>query len=65
MLETQISAIGLYPALSSALESARSAFAEISDELEKEMNYNVIPIQKLVQVQLGSVLLASSYVADS
>lgn len=65
MLETQIATTGETPALSSALERAESAFAKISEELEEEMDYSVIPIQKLVQVQLGSVLLASAFVTNS
>lgn len=64
MLETQISASGVSPTLSSALTEANKSFEEISSDLEKAMAYSVIPIQKLVRVQLGSILLASSYVAQ-
>ena len=61
MLKTQITFSGPSPALSAALEEASGAFEEISSELEKEMAYSVIPIQKLVRVQLGSILLASTF----
>lgn len=51
-----------------AAAKLRSAHAELSDlfesvmtRLEKELNYQVIPIKKLVEVQLGSAL----YVLDS
>jgi GNAT superfamily N-acetyltransferase len=39
------------------LREARAA------DLEAELDYTVIPIQKLVRVQLGSALLAADYAA--
>jgi hypothetical protein len=36
--------------------------AESNVELEKQLNYKVIPIQSLVRVQLGSALFAADYI---
>lgn len=36
--------------------------SEWNEELEKQLNYKVIPIQSLVRVQLGSALFAAEYV---
>jgi hypothetical protein len=63
MVETQIAATGESPALSAALASARTAFEERSATLEADLDYTVIPIQKLVRVQLGSALLAAEFAA--
>ncbi len=57
MLETQIAAAGESAPVKAALDSAREAFKQEADYLEKGMNYSVIPIRKLVQVQLGAALL--------
>ena len=48
---------------SSALAAATTLFEERSSALEAELDYSVIPIQKLVRVQLGSALLAAEYAA--
>jgi hypothetical protein len=64
MLKKQIEISGSTPNLSQTLEKANVFFNEICAEFEKEMDYSVIPIQKLVQVQLGSALIAASYAAQ-
>jgi hypothetical protein len=63
MLEAQVTATDESPALAHALAKARSLFEERSSVLEAELDYSVIPIQKLVRVQLGSALLAAAYAA--
>jgi hypothetical protein len=63
MLDAQIAATGESPSLSSACETARAAFDARSAALEAELDYTVVPIQKLVRVQLGSTLLVADYVA--
>jgi hypothetical protein len=61
MLDAQIATAGESPSLSSARETAQAAFDTRSADLEAELDYTVIPIQKLVRVQLGSALLAADY----
>ncbi len=63
MLDAQIAATGESPTLSFTRETARAAFGARSGALEAELDYSVVPIQKLVRVQLGSALLAADYVA--
>jgi len=63
MVDAQIAATGESPSLSSAREAARAAFEVRSTALEAELDYTVVPIQKLVRVQLGSALLAADYAA--
>jgi len=63
MLDAQIAATGESPSLSSAHEAARAAFEARATDLEAELDYTVVPIQKLVRVQLGSALLAANYAA--
>ncbi|MEE9508152.1 MAG: M14 family zinc carboxypeptidase, partial [Anaerolineales bacterium] len=64
MLQVQISKSGTSSALISTLETAREAFDVRAAALEAEIDYSVIPIQKLVRVQLGSGLLAAHYTAN-
>ncbi|MCP4540364.1 MAG: hypothetical protein GY832_24770 [Chloroflexi bacterium] len=64
MIEAQIESTGESPALSSALEKAQATFEAHSAELESKLEYDVIPIKKLVRVQLGSALLAAGYSAE-
>jgi len=40
-----------------------ATFKARSTALEAELDYTVVPIQKLVRVQLGSALLAADYAA--
>jgi hypothetical protein len=63
MLDTQIAATGESPALSSALAAAQTLFEERCTDLEDALDYDVIPIQKLVRVQMGSALLAADFAA--
>ena len=60
MIETQIKEGGETDLLKDALITAKARFAEKSSELEKALEYQVIPIQKLVRVQLGCALLLST-----
>jgi hypothetical protein len=64
MLDVQIEATGATAALLSVRESAQVAFENLNGELEVELDYSVIPIRKLVSVQLGSALLAGAYAAN-
>jgi len=64
LLDAQAAAAGESPALVSARRIASDAFEARSAALEAELDYEVIPIQKLVRVQLGSALLAASYAAE-
>ncbi len=63
MLDAQIAATGESPSLCSAREAAKADFDARSAALEAELDYIVVPIQKLVRVQLGSALLAADYAA--
>lgn len=63
MLDAQMAATGKAPSLSSAREAAEAAFQGRVANLEAELDYTVIPIQKLVRMQLGSALLGANYAA--
>jgi hypothetical protein len=63
LLEAQIKATGSSPGLDAALEAATTWFEARSSALEADLDYSVIPIQKLVRVQLGSALAAAEYAA--
>jgi hypothetical protein len=63
LLDAQIAVTGESPSLSSAREAAKAAFEARSADLEAELDYTVVPIQKLVRVQLGSALLTADYAA--
>lgn len=63
MLGVQAEATGESAARGAARAAVQSAFAARSAELEASLAYSVIPIQKLVRVQLGSALLAAGYAA--
>ena len=63
MIETQIAASGESPALTATRTRAIAAFDRLVEELETEIEYSVVPIRKLVGVQLGSALLAAAYAA--
>ncbi|MEE9514154.1 MAG: hypothetical protein V3V46_08750, partial [Anaerolineales bacterium] len=63
MLDVQITSRGASPTLISTREVAREDFETRAVALEAEIDYSVIPIQKLVRVQLGSALLAADYAA--
>ena len=63
MLDTQITKTGMTPILATVRQVTQEAFVEKVAHLETALNYSVIPIQKLVRVQLGSALLAVDYAA--
>jgi len=63
MLETQIAAAGESPALVEACRKVSAFFESNVEALEVDLDYTVIPIQKLVRVQLGSALLAADHAA--
>lgn len=64
MLDAQIAITGELSILAKVRKTARTAFERRTFELETELDYNVIPIQKLVRVQLGSALLSAGYAAQ-
>jgi hypothetical protein len=63
LLKAQIEFTSKSPLLTSTHQIASAAFEALTAELEADLNYTVIPIQKLVRVQLGSALLAAKYAA--
>jgi hypothetical protein len=63
LLDAQMAATGQSSSLSSAGEEAKTVFEARAAGLEAELDYTVVPIQKLVRVQLGSALLAADHAA--
>jgi hypothetical protein len=61
MLDAQINVSGDLPSLSSAQEAANVTFEAHITDFMTDLDYTVIPIQKLVRVQLGSALLGAEY----
>ena len=51
-------------ALTRGLDTARALHAENAAQLEEELDYSVIPIQKLVRIQLECGLKAAEYLRD-
>jgi hypothetical protein len=64
MLDHQAAATGESPTLAAARQAIQATFERYASELAQELDYAVIPIQKLVRVQLGSALLAASYASE-
>ena len=64
MLEAEIATTGKTGTLSTVYERVKADFEERVSDLEANLDYTVIPIQKLVRVQLGSALLAATYAAQ-
>lgn len=62
MIQTEIQASGETPALSQVLQVMQDEFTRQAAALEEEIAYEVVPIQKLVRVQLGAGLLFADYV---
>lgn len=60
MIETEIEHSGSRAALAEAHLTVQDAFDHLASDLETTLNYSVIPLRRLVQVQLGSALLALS-----
>lgn len=61
MLDAQIQGGGETPELCAAYQEIKREFEERAVLLEQELPYEVIPIQKLVRVQLGAGLLYSAF----
>ena len=59
MLETEVIAGHGNPVVRQTLEDARVRFQAWEDDLESELEVRVVPIRKLVAVQLGAVLAAT------
>jgi hypothetical protein len=51
--------------LKGTYEMGQQFLKEYCDNLEKELNYTAIPIQKLVRIQVESGLLVANYVRDN
>ncbi len=64
MVDHQVAATGESPALVAARQAIQTTFDRYASELARELDYAVIPIQKLVRVQLGSALLAADHAAS-
>lgn len=58
MLQTEIAGQGETATLTEVLANAQAHFNEEAAYLEDNIDYSVIPIRKLVQVQLGTALLS-------
>ena len=64
MIKAQIAATGETELLNTGLQRAIELFEKEAEYLENEMNYDVIPIRKLVSVQLGCALMVSAFAGD-
>jgi hypothetical protein len=62
MIEIETETSGKQPLLEDAHKNIQDEFNRLAGDLEVTLNYSVIPIRKLVQVQLGSTLLALSQI---
>jgi hypothetical protein len=51
-------------ALGEALALAQKAHKDLTDQLERDIHYDVVPIQKLVSIQLECGLLVSDYLRN-
>lgn len=65
MLEGEVGIGNATPRIRQHLSEARQTFDAWSDQLERALRYRVIPIRKLVAVQLGAVLATADYLAQS
>ncbi len=52
-------------AFEKALEAARPAYEKLAAELEEAFDYQVVPIKKLVTIQLSCGLMMAEYVRDN
>ncbi len=64
MIDAQVAAAGEEVALTQGRERVNGELEALSQELASELEYSVIPIQKLVRVQVGSALLAADYAKE-
>jgi len=62
MLLFQMEVSGKQPQLEKALAEIESKMRLWVDELNKELNYQAIPIRKLIAIQLGSALLSAEQI---
>lgn len=65
MLEGEVAIGNGTPTIRTHLEQASATFGQWARELEDDLNMRVVPIRKLVSVQLGAVLAAAQHLADS
>jgi hypothetical protein len=63
MIDYQINAVDESMTLATTRRDVSNVFNKKINELEKKLDYTVIPIRKLVSIQLGSALLAADYAA--
>lgn len=61
MIDVQIATTGESPSLTATRLRAIAIFDQVAADLESELEYSVVPIRKLVSVQLGSALLGATY----
>ncbi len=64
MLEGEIAIGNGTPAIRTSLTEATATFEAWADKLEAALNYRVVPIRKLVAVQLGAILATGQYLSD-
>lgn len=64
MLEGEVAIGNGTPAIRRHLREALATFEQWAGELEADLDMRVVPIRKLVAVQLGAVLAAARYLAE-
>jgi hypothetical protein len=63
MLEGEVAVGNGTPSIRKQLKEAATTFDQWADDLEHDLNMRVVPIRKLVAVQLGAVLAAAGHLA--
>lgn len=63
MLEGEVAVGNGTPGIRAHLTEAKATFEQWASELEADLNVRVVPIRKLVAVQLGAVLAAARHLA--
>jgi hypothetical protein len=64
MLEGEVAIGNGTPTIRRHLTEALATFEQWAGELEADLNMRVVPIRKLVAVQLGAVLAAAAHLAE-
>jgi hypothetical protein len=64
MLEGEVATGNGTPAIREQLAAARAAFDQAATALEERLDYRVVPIRKLVAVQLGAILAAAQHLSN-
>ncbi len=64
MLEGEVAIGNGTPAIRKHLQEALATFDQWTSALEADLNVRVVPIRKLVAVQLGAILAAASHLAE-